>query len=303
LKSRRFNSADHSSNFGFKLDMNGFAATYMLKLWERVKQKEGIDKTHWREAAVRMADWVVKQQNADGGLPQKVDYRKGAKPSMSVISGRTLVGMPEIARITGDKKYARMADDLEKFLRTQVEGRYWFTGAHVDLPPGDFESDSVWHAVEYWLDKYDRTREPECLKRAEADALFTFLMWCPKQLGWVRNPTQTCHTEQMQYLQYSNYCYDNRKHQCLHRLARRTGDPLFGRLWEQVVQCSFWGQETAGRFAGGQYESMADPWHRLGKNVNRKGSIYFNVQAVETHVQLLEMGLVEKSKPAGETNR
>ena len=74
----RFNSHDHSPNYGYKLDMNGYAAGYMLMLWERVKQKEGLDKKEWYAAAVRMADWVARQQNPDGGLPQVVDYRPGA---------------------------------------------------------------------------------------------------------------------------------------------------------------------------------------------------------------------------------
>src|SRR5581483_1633398 len=117
---RVFNSADHSPNFGYKLDMNGYAAYYLLKLWERVKQKEGLDKQEWHQAAVRIADWIARQQNPDGGLPQVVDYRPGARPSRSVISGRTLVGMPVIARITGEAKYAKLAADLERFLREKV---------------------------------------------------------------------------------------------------------------------------------------------------------------------------------------
>ena len=293
LKSRRFNSNDHSYNFGYKLDMNGYAAVYMLKLWERVKQKEGIDKQNWREAAVRIADWVVRQQNPDGGLPQAVDYRQDAPHPISVISGRTLVGMPTIARITGDKKYSKLADDLEQFLRTRVENRYWFTGAHVDLPPPDYESDSVWHAVEYWLDKYDRTKEPECLKRAEADAMFAFLMWCPKQLSWIKNPTQTCHTEQEHYLQYSNYCYNNSKIKCLDRLAKQTGNPLFGQLRDRTMQCGFWCQVTSGKRIGGQSERMSDPWLGVSGDFNSKGISYFCELALEANLQLLEMGLVK----------
>ncbi|HBO45461.1 MAG TPA: hypothetical protein DD670_16320, partial [Planctomycetaceae bacterium] len=171
LKSGRFNSADHGRCYGFKLDKNGYAARYALLLWERVKAHEGLDRQEWYAAAVRIADWIVRQRNPDGGLPMVVDYRPGEEGtnSMSVVSGRTLVAMPAIARITGDETYSKLAEDMEAFLRSRVEGRYWFTGAHVDLWPKDFEADSVWQAVEYWLDKYDRSKDPECLKRAEAN--------------------------------------------------------------------------------------------------------------------------------------
>ena len=121
---------------------------------------------------------------------------------MSVVSGRTLLAAPDIARITGEEKYVRLANDMEAFLRSQVEGRYWFTGAHVDLWPKDLDSDTVWQACEYWLNKYDRTDDAECLRRAEANAWFSFLMWCPKQLSWANNPTQTSHAQQENFLQY-----------------------------------------------------------------------------------------------------
>ena len=38
---------------------------------------------------LRLADWVMKQQNPDGGLPQVVDDDP-AKKSISVVSGRSL---------------------------------------------------------------------------------------------------------------------------------------------------------------------------------------------------------------------
>jgi hypothetical protein len=296
LKSGRFNSGDHGRCYGFKLDKNGYAARYALLLWERVKAREGLDKKEWRTAAVRIADWIVRQQNPDGGLPMVVDYRPGAKKSMSVVSGRTLVAMPVIARITGVQKYAKLAEDLEAFLRERVEGRYWFTGAHVDLWPGDFEADSVWQAVEYWLNQFAQTKDPECLKRAEADAWFGFLTWCPKQLSWVKHPTQTCHTEQEHYLQYSNYCYQNRKYDCLDRLARLTRSPLFADLRDRIIQCGFWGQATSGDAMGGQYERLSDPWQKVSKDVNSMGAVYVSQLALEANLQLLEMGWVRARK-------
>jgi hypothetical protein len=287
----RFNSRDHSPNWHYKVDMHAYAARYLLQLWERFKQREGVDRQDWRDAAVRIADWVVKQQNHDGGLPQVVDDDP-AKKSMSVVSGRALTAFPVIYRITGDDKYRRFSDQLEQFLRTKVESRFWFTGAHVDLWPQDFEADSVWHAVEYWLDKFERTHDQECLRRAEADAWFAFLMWCPRQLAWVRNPTQTCHTEQEHYLQYSNYCYNNRKYYCLDRLAKLTGEKLFADLCERIIQCGFWAQATAGPWLGGTYERMSDPWRGVSADVNSQGQVYISELALDSALQLLEMGWV-----------
>jgi hypothetical protein len=293
LDNKVFNSKDHSENFGYRVDMNAYAARYMLKLWERVKEKEGLDRKDWYQAAVRIADWVTRQQNPDGGLPQVVNYKTGTK-TVSVVSGRALVAMPEIYRITGGEKSARLSEGMERFLRKNVEGRYWFTGAHPDLWATDFEADSVWCAVEYWLNKYGRTNDRECLARAEADALFGFLMFCPKQLSWVRNPTQTCHAEQEHYLQYSNYCYNNRKIECLYRLGKLTGQSLFTQLSERIMQSGFWAQETHGPYAGAQYERMSDPWKGVSNDFDSKGTLYMTELSLDSNLQLLEM---EKAKP------
>ena len=293
----KFASTDRGHNPGLKPDMNAFAAHYALRLWQRVQQREGLDRQDWRRLAVRIADWVVRQQRPDGGLPQVV----GPDPlrnAVSVVSGRALVAIPIVRRITGDGRYDAFIQRHEQFVREQVEGRFWFTGAHTDLPPQDYEGDSVWQVVEYWLDKHEATGDREALARAEADALLAFLMLCPRQLAWVQNPTQTCHAEQQHYLQYSNYCYTNAKIACLHRLARQTGRKLYGDLAERIIQSGFWCQETSGPWAGSLYERMSDPWQGVSRNVNSKGTRYMSELAVDLHLQLLELGLARLERKA-----
>jgi len=258
-------------------------------LWQKVKDREGIDRRDWYQAAARIADWIVLQQNSDGGLPQVASGATGTR-SVSVVSGRALVAIPEIYRITGDERYAKVAQDIERFLRERVEGQYWFTGQHPDLWPADYEADSVWCAVEYRLNKYDRTGDKQDLARAEADAYFAFLMLCPKQLSWVRNPTQTCHTEQEHYLQYSNYCYCNQKIRCLERLGAHTGDALFTQLADRIMQSCFWAQQAQGLYKGAQFERQADPWLEVSNEYDSKGVLYLTELALDLNLQLLEMG-------------
>jgi len=289
LDNRVFNSKDHSPNVGYRIDMNAYAARYMFRLWQRVKEREGIDRKDWYRAAVRIADWIVGQQNSDGGLPQVANKSTGTR-TISVVSGRALVAIPEMYKITGDERYARLAESMERFLRQKVEGRYWFTGQHPDLWPADYDSDTVWCAVEYWLNKYDGTGDKQDLTRAEADAYFAFLMLCPKQLSWVRNPTQTCHTEQEHYLQYVNDCYNNQKIRCLNRLAAHTGNSLFVQLGERIMQSCFWAQETQAPYKGAQFERLEDPWMGVSNDFNSKGLLYFTELALDLNLQLLEMG-------------
>ena len=297
LDKQEFNSDDRGTNPGYKVDMDFMIAHYMLRTWAKVKEHEKIDRKDWHDAAIRCADWATAQQNPDGGFPQKLDYNTLAK-SISVVSGRALSALPDIAAITGDDKYTSALDRLEQFLRTNVEGKFWFSGQHPDLYPGDFESDSVWNAVGYWLDKYSRTQDAECLKRAEADAYFAFLVLCPKQLSWIKNPTQTCHTEQMHFQQYSNYTYHNKKLACLYRLGQQPGGQLFGDLFNRAMQCGFWTQVTEGEFTGAQYERMSDPWKNVSQEFDSKGSRYMNELSLDANLQLLETGIAHAPRAA-----
>jgi hypothetical protein len=295
LPKAAFDSDDRGVNIGYKPDLNAYMARYMLQTWERVKTFEGVDRQEWYQAAVLAVDWVLRQANPDGGLPQKVDIDTGVK-SRSVVSGRALPAIPIIYRITGNERYLEFAFQLERFLRRSAEEKLHFTGHHPDLPPDEIEEASVWGAVEYWLDKFELTGETECLERAIADAYLSFLWWCPKQLSWVTNPTQCASAEQQHFLQYSLYCYQNRKLQCLYRLWEHTGNELFRELFERITQGVLWTQVTRGDLIGATHERVADPWlarDDYGETpaFDSLGTVYMGEQSLDTMLQLVEMGL------------
>jgi outer membrane protein assembly factor BamB len=277
---------------GYKVDLNVWMARYILQTWQRVKRHEGLDRRDWHKAALAAADWAVARQNADGGLPQVVEIATGKKSS-SAVCGRALVGLPIIAEITGDKRYLKVSEEMEKFLRANVESRFWYTGMHPDLPPNDFEQDSIYAVVEYWLDKHDRTGRQECLDRAVANAYYALLYWCPKQLSWVKNPTQCAHSEQQHFNQYSVYCYGNRKIECLARLAQKTGNPLFKAFERRVVQMNFYTQVTDGPFRGSLTEAICDPWLERQGGFEWRGSPYTSELVTDLMLQLMDLGLVK----------
>jgi hypothetical protein len=276
---------------GYKVDINAWMVRYILQTWQRVKEKEGVARQDWYKAAMASLNWVLARQNPDGGFPQVVEITSGKK-SESVVCGRALVGLPIIAKITGDDRCLRASADQERFLRQNVEGRFWYTGAHPDLPPGDFEQDSIYAIVEYWLDKHARTGDKESLDRAVANAYYALLYWCPKQLSWVKSPTQGAHSEQQHFNQYSVYCYGNRKIQCLDRLFKKTGNPLFEQLKNRVMQLNFYVQVLDGPYRGAITEAIADPWLERGRGFEWRGSPYTSELVSDLMLQLIEMDLV-----------
>jgi len=279
---------------GYKVDINVWMARYILQTWQRVKEKEGIDRQDWYKAAIASLEWVKSQQNPDGGLPQCVDIKTGKK-DFSVVSGRAMVGLPIIARITRDESYLKLSADMENVLRKNVENRFWYTGAHPDLPPGDFEQDSIYQVVEYWLDKHDRTGDRDSLDHAVANAYYGLLYWCPKQLSWVKSPTQGAHSEQQHFNQYSVYCYHNRKIQCLDRLFKKTGNPLFEQLKNRVMQLNFYVQVADGPYRGSMTEAIADPWLERKNGFEWRGNPYTSELVADLMLQLMDMGYVNPS--------
>ena len=143
------------------------------------------------------------------GFPQMIASSNDA-PTPSVVSGRLLNALPVFARVLGDSaayNFSALVAASRAWHVANVEGALFYTAQHPDLPWDDQEQDSVWEAVEMWLDVADDgTSSPplraEALSRAVGNAMLAFLMLCPKQLSWVTHPTQMAADEQAMYSQY-----------------------------------------------------------------------------------------------------
>jgi hypothetical protein len=302
-----FNSDDRF-NIGYKPDISALMARYLLRLWTRVKEHEGIDRQDWYETAMLAAKWIIRQQNNDGGLPQKVEMkplemRWGDEEGNIVIqpfksrsssSGRALPSVWQIHKISGESRYKYFLASLEDYTLKCVQNQHYFTGHHPDLPPYELEEASIWGVAEYWLNRYDETNDEAYLRHAEANAFLALSWWCPKDLSWVKNPTQGGSAEQQHFQQYSVYNYQNRKLEGLWRLHQQTGNPLFLKLFDRILQNIFFTQETEGGNKGGTYERIADPWlvrkeTEGGAYFDSLGVNYTNEQALDCFVQILEL--------------
>jgi hypothetical protein len=301
-----FNSDDRF-NIGLKPDVCALLVRYMLLMWKRVKDHEGVDRSDWYETAILAANWIIRQQNNDGGLPQKVqmkplemrwmddDHNLVIQPfkSRSSTSGRALPSLWHIHQITGESKYKRFLESLEDYTLRCVQNQYYYTGQHPDLPPYELEEASIWGVAEYWLNRYEETGEVGYLRHAEANGYLALSWWCPKDLSWVKNPTQGGSAEQQHFQQYSVYNYQNRKVEGLWRLHQKTGNPLFRELFERTLQNIYFTQETEGANRGGTYERIADPWlvrdEIGGAHFDSMGVNYTNEQALDCFLQVLEL--------------
>ena len=318
-------NSDDRWNIGYKPDICALCAQYMLKMWKLVKDHEGLDRQDWYNSATKMIEFIIRQQNEDGGLAQKVqieplELRWHAPWGNLVVTpikfrsctaGRALPAFGHFYKMTGDERYKAFMEELEQYHLDAVQNKYYFTGHHPDLPPYALTEASIWGVCEYWLDRYDDTGEDEYLKHAIADLYLAMTWWVPKQLSWVDNPTQGGAAEQQHYLSLTMYCYQNRKLECIKRLYDITEEPFFNELYNMVLQTNYWTQkETPNGCIGGIHERTSHPWRaredESGKpDYNSLGSWYFNEQALDLFVQTFEMFRTGKDIYYGEglTNR
>ena len=287
LDKQVFTSNDRGHSPGLKVDLVAMISRYLLQLWAAVLKHEGHNQTEWHTSGLAAARWVTRQQNPDDkGLPvlialQPLDnWDDRGTPSASAVSGRSLGALPVVFNLTADAQVGAIIGGLESFLR-RAEKALWFTGQHPDW--NDFEPNSVWGAVEYWLGSGND------LDRAVADANLGFLMLCPKQLSWVTNPTQLAFTEQTKYLQYSQYIYQTKKIAVLERLSAATGDPLWSQMAARFTQMNFMVMNTtAGSTKGGIHAAIADPWLERHGGYDWISGLYMDQLNVDLFLQLLE---------------
>ena len=102
-----------------QVDLISHMARYVLQMWRKVLQHEDRNMTDWYNAGLAAARWVARQQNPeDGGLPNRIalqptdNWDDPGTPSASVVSGRSLSGLPTIVTLTNDTRVGALSPAL-----------------------------------------------------------------------------------------------------------------------------------------------------------------------------------------------
>lgn len=118
---------------------------------------------------------------------------------------------------------------------------------------------------------------------------------CPKQLSWVRYPTQCTFDEQTGYHQYICYNFDNRMSYVIDRLFKLTKNPLWNNLNQRLIQLNLFTELTTGKNKGSFYERVSDPWlSRVNEfsGIDSGGHAYMDNFCTPFFNSMLDMGLV-----------
>jgi len=276
----------------FEVEPNAKSAYWLLKLANEIGKdslKINVSTDEIIEMALETLEWVIKQQQPDGSIPQKVS--KKGQVIQPVTPGYSLLLFRYAYLCTGEKKYLSCMERCEKWTIENCVKPLKFFGAHPDLHPEEYEEGSIYLVLEYFLERYNDTKEKIYLDIAICLASFGFLMRCPKQLSWVKEPTWGCSAEQSHYLQYSLYSYCNLKYLCLKKLTDLTGDKFWEKEAKDLIKQSAHAVVLKGKWKGGYYERISDPWNARMLSTN---NIYFSKLAPELIYQILKLEEIEK---------
>jgi hypothetical protein len=137
----------------------------------KIEKRRGVDHRHWIAYAQSFADWLLPQQNAEGGFPRTWEFKTGKlKDASPQASYNAIPFLVLLAEVTKDKRYLDGALRAGRFvLKQQRKGN--FVGGTIDNPDIiDKEAGTL--SLEAYLALYETTKDRQWLAAAERAAQF-----------------------------------------------------------------------------------------------------------------------------------
>ncbi|MGV3541230.1 MAG: hypothetical protein ACO1OQ_15550 [Rufibacter sp.] len=138
----------------------------------KFERAHGREHPEWLAWAKSFGDWLMTQQNANGGFPRAWDGKTGAVKDASTKTSYNPIPMfLLLAELTGDQKYKNVAVKAGEFTWQDGQNRGHFVGATIDNPDVvDKEAGTL--SSEAYLALYDATKDNKWIARATAAANF-----------------------------------------------------------------------------------------------------------------------------------
>lgn len=154
----------------------------ILLLGYEFERRHGREHPEWLHWCQRFADWLLTQQQADGGFPRSWVPATGAVRVAAPQSSYNAVPLlVYLSRITGDPKYLRVAERAAAFVWDRFQAEEHFVGGTIDNPNVQ-DKEAATLSTEAYLALYEATKERLWLDRAcaAADNAETYiLLWEP----------------------------------------------------------------------------------------------------------------------------
>ncbi len=272
----------------FEVEQNAKAGYWLLKIAQAMQARKLPKLSEYSDImslAFETLQWVKKQQQPDGSIPQKIGLI--GENNAPVTPAHSLLAFQLAFQMTGEENWRDAMLKAENWTITHSVEPAIFFGAHSDLGPNEYEEGSIHVLTTYMLQRYEDEVDIKYLKIAGYLGAISFLWRCPKQLSWTARPTQGCNVEQSHYLQYSLYSYYTFKYLNFIRLGKLLADPFYEMEGRYLIRQSAHCLVLNGEWQGAHYERLADPWNARTDDKTLEGNIYGSELAPELLYQLL----------------
>lgn len=141
----------------------------LLRAYERERQN-GRPHPDWLEWARQFADWLLTQQQSDGGFPRS--WVRGTGEVFSDSPNSSFNAIPllvQMNRISGDRKYLKAAIRAGDFCWANGQAQGKFVGGTIDNPD-TIDKEAATLSLEGFLMLYETTNERKWLERAQVAA-------------------------------------------------------------------------------------------------------------------------------------
>lgn len=106
----------------------------LLRAWS-VEKQYGHDKSQWLDACVRVADWLIDVQGADGSYYRTYNYNTGEEIQRSKnCTSQIIPFLSEVYFVTQDERYRDAALKAGAYIYTDIMDNFRYIGGAVDNP-------------------------------------------------------------------------------------------------------------------------------------------------------------------------
>jgi hypothetical protein len=148
---------------------DGFSG--LLWAWN-FEKKFGVNKPNWLNTCVRVGNWLITQQNADGSFPRAWAWATNTKQILDKTNTSHLIPfLVDLYKVTGDTRYSNAAISAGNYIYNNDYLLFRYVGGTPDNPNvPDKEAASL--ALRAFLALYDLNKENRWLDAATQTAYY-----------------------------------------------------------------------------------------------------------------------------------